>query len=302
MKAGKETGQADEGHHFRKPVSLLSYVTISWLTPILKKAKTGPLTLDDVYKVSEKESAEHLSKQSQSFQNQVAEYIASGRTLPKPSLKGYLYKFYRNKIAITLLLGFVDAVSSVAIPLLMRQLLLVVEDVKGEYSSRAGLIYAAGLAGSLLSRSISFTLYLLLSNRIEYSIKSQLTDMMMAKQFKLSSKSKSIYSNSDIINLIQTELGFAISFWTMFSTFPGKLLQILAQCFFLYELLGLPFLASVGAILFVTGIAIGIASCLDYWVRGMRSTTNSRVSLVRELVQGMPYSSIIMYKLIDNLI
>ena len=289
MKAGKETGEGDEKPQFRKPMSIWSYITISWLTPILKKAKTGSLTLDDVYKVSEKESAEHLSKELQSFQDQVAKFIGSGRTLPKPSLTGYLYKCYLNKIAMTLLLGLFDAASSVAIPLLMRQLILVVEDVTGEYSNRAGLIYAAALAGSLFGQKLSFTLYILLSNRIENSIKSQLTDLIMTKQFNLSSKSKTIYSNSDIMNIIQTDVGFAATFWTMFSSPPGKFLQIVAQCGFLYQLLGIPFLIAVGAIVAVTGIAMGIGASLDYWITGMRNTTNSRVSIVREFVQGNLY-------------
>ena len=289
MKAGKETGEGDEKQQFPKPMSLWSYITISWLTPILKKAKTGPLTLDDVYKVSEKESAEHLSKQAQTFQDQVAEYIASGRTLPKPDLRRYLYQFHRNEMAKVILLGLMDAAFSVAIPLLMRQLLLVVEDVKGEYSNRAGYIYAAGLACSSLFQILAFQIGNMIWDQIQNSIQSQLIHMIMAKQFRLSSKSKLIFSNSDIMNLIQTDVGFASTFWTLFASPPGKFLQIVAQCSFLYQLLGMPFLIAVGAIVAVTGIAMKIAASLDYWMTGMRNTTNSRVSIVREFVQGNLY-------------
>ena len=269
---------------YRKPMSFWSILTVSWLTPILKKAKNGPLDLDDVYKVSEAESAEYLSKESQSFRDKVAKYLASGRTLPKPDLKYYLYQFFGHQIALVWAFSLMDAAFAVSIPLFMHQLLLRVEDVDGVFRKESTYFYAIALSFSVVLQRLSFDLFTIQYDRIQNSLKVLLTDMIMTKQFKISPDSKSIYSNSDIMNLIQTEIGFASSFWV--ASPPATLVQIFLQCFFLFQLLGLPFLVAVGAIVLVTGCSMYISASLDYWMTGMRKTTNARVSIVREFVQG----------------
>jgi len=88
------------------------------------------------------------------------------------------------------------------------------------------------------------------------------------------------------MNLAQTEIGFLQYFACHLTSPPAKAFQIIVQCFFLYQLLGLSFLISVGAIVAVSCISLFVSDSLDYWMTGMRRTSNERVAVVREFLQG----------------
>ena len=286
MKSVKETGERDEKQQFRKTVSFWSFLTVSWLTPILKRAKAGPLALDDLFKASIGDSAEYLSRESQSFQVQVATFLGSGRTQRKPDLRQYLYGKIRWKVAGLIILSVLDSAAFVSIPFFMRQLILVVEDSGGVYSHQAGYIYSAALFFSILVQELSFDLYFMLFGLMENSIAGTLGDMILKKTFRLSDSSKTKFAKADIMSLMQTEVNFAKEFFSLYSSPLAKLLQIFLQCFFLYRLLGLSFLISASVIGLVTFLSMYISASLDYWMTGLRETTNARVSIVREFLKG----------------
>lgn len=284
--------------------NFLARVFFWWLNPILKVGYKRTLTPNDMYYVEGDMTAEknfedfvknldiilNKSRAKAKLKNpDLTEEELQSLPYPKYSLVQALFMTFKYKYSKAVFFKACADVAQVLTPLLTKALINFVE--KKTYLPETpigkGVGYAIGTAAMLLLNGMLINHFLHNSITVGAQCKSILTTALLKKSFKVTPKTKHLYSNGKVTSILATDLSridLAIGFQPFAITF---IIPVIISIALLIVNIGVS--ALVGIAIFVIAIAVigGGAKRLLMMRRNANQYTDGRVSLMREILNSM---------------
>lgn len=304
----------DRPYHpkWRNPFSFLFF---TWLTPVLLVGYKRTLLPEDMFKLHEGITAEHLAEKFQRiFDRRLAQdkqrhlqekAKARGETLETSSVESVddmadyelskslcfltLYETFARQYSLALVFATLGMSCSTCIPLLSRKLInFVLEKAYGfNLNMGTGVGYAIGVAILIFTGDVLINQGVYLSMITGAQIRAIFTKLLLDKSFKLNAKSRKQFPASKITAIMSTDvsrvdLGTGFSIYGFVFVFPvGISIGILV-----YNIKA-PAMVGVGlmiAFLFVAGI---LGAMLFSFRKTAQKSTDARVSYMKEVLNNL---------------
>lgn len=261
---------------------VFSILTFSWMTPMMKYGYRHFLTQDDLWNLRERDTtratgramaeswAIELEKKNPSL------WIAMFRAFGGPYLRGAMIKTVSDALA------FVQ-------PQLLRLLIQFVNSYRSDQPQPP--VRGAAIALAMFAASVSQTVFLhqYFQRAFETGmrIRSSLTSMIYAKSMRLSNEGKAAKSTGDIVNYmaidtqrLQDLTQYGQQLWSA----PFQIILCMAS---LYQLVGLPMFAGVGAMVLSIPLNGLIAKLMKTLQKEQMKNKDSRTRLMTEILNNM---------------
>ena len=270
----------------------LSYITYSWLSPLIAVGATRPLSDNDLFEVRTDYAARVAAQRfSAEWAKEVSRAAAAGDRSKASMVRPFLAIYGRNYF-LAFLAKFVGDSLTFVQPMLLQLLLSSLDSQSMVYC----LVVAFCLFVSGTLSTLSCNLYWRVTMVIGIQMRNCLVTSIYAKSLRLSPKARQERSTGQIVNLMSTDaskidtaLGWAL-------TTVACLLQVFIAVFLLLNTLGVASLAGIAVIVVlipVQGKVIGV-------LQGLRKKavvwTDRRVKLSNEILQGMKVIKVYAYE------
>ncbi|XP_070538467.1 ATP-binding cassette sub-family C member 5-like [Ptychodera flava] len=142
--------KSNKNHLPAEELGLLSFLYVTWLTPLIKKAYRHGLKMDDLWQCGETDSADHNAQMlDEMWKDEVRR-----KGNDKASLPSVLAKFTKHRVILSVFFVWGVSVGSLFNIVLLQQLLTYIQD------NEASVLYGLSLAFALaLSEAIKCTLF-----------------------------------------------------------------------------------------------------------------------------------------------
>ena len=261
---------------------VFSILTFSWMTPMMKYGYREYLTQDDLWNLRKKDTtrvtgsvleetwAIELEKKHPSL------WVAMFRGFGGPYFRGTLIKTVSDTLA------FVQ-------PQLLRLLITFVDSYRGD--NPQPLIRGAAIALAMFAVSVSQTVFLhqYFQRAFETGmrVRSALTAMIYAKSMRLSNEGRASKSTGDIVNYMAVDTQRLQDLTQYGQQLWSAPFQIILCMVSLYQLVGLPMLAGVGAMILSIPINGLIARIMKTLQKEQMKNKDSRTRLMTEILNNM---------------
>ncbi|KAI8891708.1 hypothetical protein BC833DRAFT_626555, partial [Globomyces pollinis-pini] len=119
-----------------------SYITLSWLTPLLVIGKKNALVEDDLPELADKDKSEAINVKFHPYWKQLKDHF-NGTSKPKPSLAQTLFSVLSVKIIAINLLAGCGLATALFIPYVLQQLIIYVDPTqKTSFLNNSGIAIA----------------------------------------------------------------------------------------------------------------------------------------------------------------
>lgn len=304
----------DRPYHpkFRNPISFLFF---TWLTPVLLVGYKRTLRPEDMFKLHDSITAEHLADRFQRiFDRRLAQDKARhleekarlrGETAETSSVESAddmadyelskaicflsLYETFFKQFSMSLVFAALGLSCSTCIPLLSRKLISFVQNeaLGFHLNMGKGVGYAIGVSLLILTGDILINLAVYLAMLTGSQIRAIFTKVLLDKSFRLNAKSRKQFPASKITAIMSTDvsrvdLGTGFSIYGFVFVFPvGISIGIL-----IYNIRA-PAMVGVGlmiAFLFVAGF---LSIMLFQFRQNAQKSTDARVGYIQEVLNNL---------------
>ncbi|KAL2912418.1 hypothetical protein HK105_208121 [Polyrhizophydium stewartii] len=281
----------------------ISFVTLSWLNPLLQRGARKPLEEKDLPDISDNDKALAASKALASFDARLAEHLASPASARAPSLAGALLSAFWPFFIAGLLLQATVVGSTIIRPLLIPQVLRALAfksnpavDVSGLWTTSiyglAGILFAF----QLLLALVTYTFESLTTN-LGIKVNAALVHAVYTKALRLSPKSRQVFSEGKISTLASSDVatinGFAHSFFITL----GNLAQIVLALYYLSRYFGYATWAAVGIFVGFAIVQFPVLSLFGSAFDDYMGNLDKRTKVLREFLYGI---KIIKYQALEE--
>ena len=261
---------------------IFSVLTFGWMTPMMKYGYREFLTQDDLWNLRERDStrsagaileqtwADELEKKSPSL------WIAMFRGFGGPYFRGAVIKTLSDSLA------FVQ-------PQLLRLLISWVNSYRTE--ERQPIVRGVAIALAMFATSVLQTVFLhqYFQRAFETGmrIRASLTAMIFSKSMKLSNEGRASKSTGDIVNYMAVDtqrLQDLTQYGQQLWSAPFQIILCMAS---LYQLVGLPMLAGVGAMVLSIPLNGVIARIMKTLQKRQMKNKDARTRLMTEILNNM---------------
>ncbi|KAL2917402.1 hypothetical protein HK105_203066 [Polyrhizophydium stewartii] len=271
----------------------LSFVTLSWLDPLLKRGFRKPLEEGDLPDISDNDKAKTAAEVLKAFEARLAAHLASPATVPAPSLAGVLFRavalFFIGGVLLQACLVAATIVRPLMIPQVLRALAHKTQpqvDVSGLWTTS---IY--GLAGIFfgLQLVVALSNYTFESMLVNLNIKvnAAVVGAIYAKALRLSPKARQTFSEGKIATLASSDSAIITGFSQDLILTVGNLVQIALALYYLSLYFGKATWAAVGIYLFFALAQLGVLPFLGAAVGGYMGALDKRTKTLREFLYGI---------------
>ncbi|KAJ2999336.1 hypothetical protein HDV02_003117 [Globomyces sp. JEL0801] len=230
----------------------LDYLTVGWLTPLIKQGYKKPITQEDLYELADKDKAEALSNKFDGFWKQYRKHIASPTEVKRPKL---IWTFMR------MILG----------PELINLSLAL-----------AFLLFAIQIGSACMMSLESMT-----ARRMSQIVNSAMIGAIYEKSLRLNLKSRQEFSEGKIMNLVNQDVNTIISTIGVVDGLIVLPFQFISTIFLLYNLIGTSCFASIGIMVFIaiytSIISPNVGKYYSKWIRD----ADTRIKALREFLYGI---------------
>ncbi|KAJ3252516.1 hypothetical protein HK103_001417 [Boothiomyces macroporosus] len=265
---------------------LLSFITISWLTPLLRQAKKKPLTKDDLYELNDNDKSENLSKQFEPF---VVEYklFREGKG-PEPSLFKAIARIMSKELFFSVICLSITIVLGLYIPKALEQLVNSIDPFnRDSLWVDNGVALAFIYFGMLLFNTIFTSLNTNINRKISQKSNAIMTGAIYQKSFTLASKSKTKFNEGRIMNMVNEDVQSVTNGLLIIGQVVLLPIQFGLNIYFIWGLVGSAFLAGAGIL---GAIALSTAVLLPFlnkYISRMIKANDARLAAMRELFYGI---------------
>ncbi|KAI8482476.1 Multidrug resistance-associated protein 5, partial [Branchiostoma belcheri] len=256
---------------------LLSFMTFSWLTPLIKMANKGKLTLDNVWQHSPLDTAEPNYKRFERLWQEEVERVG----MEKASLPRTIWRFTRTRMLMTYLTLMICMIGAFLGPaFVIRNLLIYAESRQVNWPLGVGLVIAMFVTE--MSRSVFFAATWCLSYRSATRVLGAVLTLIFTKITRLRSlKDKTV---GELVNLCANDgqrLFDATSFFILMCGAPA--IFILGFCYTLY-LIGPASLLGCSMFILFYPFQAGISRLTSHLRRKCIAITDRRVRTMNEIL------------------
>ncbi|XP_019620313.1 PREDICTED: multidrug resistance-associated protein 5-like [Branchiostoma belcheri] len=256
---------------------LLSFMTFSWLTPLIKMANKGKLTLDNIWQHSPLDTAEPNYKRFERLWQEEVERVG----MEKASLPRTIWRFTRTRMLMTYLTLMICMIGAFLGPaFVIRNLLIYAESREVNWPLGVGLVIAMFVTE--MSRSVFFAATWCLSYRSATRVLGAVLTLIFTKITRLRSlKDKTV---GELVNLCANDgqrLFDATSFFILMCGAPA--IFILGFCYTLY-LIGPASLLGCSMFILFYPFQAGISRLTSHLRRKCIAITDKRVRTMNEIL------------------
>ncbi|KAJ3268798.1 hypothetical protein HDV01_002284 [Terramyces sp. JEL0728] len=264
----------------------LSFITISWLTPLLRQGKQKPLTKDDLYELNEHDKSEPLSQQFEPFMKQY-KLKREGKG-PEPSLFRAVAKIMSKELLFSVICLSITIALGLYIPKALEQVVNSIDPFNVDplwINSGVGLAFI--YFGMLLFNTIFTSLNNNINRKISQKSNAIMTGAIYQKSFTLSSKAKTKFNEGRIMNMVNEDVQSVTNGLLIIGQVVLLPIQFGLNIYFIWGLVGSAFLAGagiLGAIALSTAVLIPF---LNKYIGRMIKANDARLAAMRELFYGI---------------
>ncbi|KAJ3146422.1 Multidrug resistance-associated protein 1 [Geranomyces michiganensis] len=267
--------------------NLFSYVTYSWITPLLALGRKRPLQEADLPNVP-------ISKQAKSLDSVLDSFwaaAAASANASAPSLAGTLIARFWG----TALLSFTARSATVAVAILMPLLIsgaiavLQQEHQQSEKTTLFGSIYV--YAGVYFALSIADSLCVFsegaLNLDLQVQLRAVLQNAVYRKALRLSPESRMTHTSGTINSLIDVDVNLIAELSDHFNTSVACAAQIALALYFISRSLGVTTYVTAGVFCTLSVIVVGCMPLLGNGQGMYMKALDNRTRLLREFLYGI---------------
>ena len=261
----------------------LSYITYSWLSPLIAVGATRPLSDNDLFEVRTDYAAKVAAKRfEEEWAKEVRRAEAAGDR-SSASLYAPFKAIYGRNYALAFLSKAVGDLLSFAQPMLLQLLLSSL----GSQSLLYCMVVAFSLFVSGTLSTVTCNLYWRVTMVIGVQARNCLITAVYAKSLRLSPKARSERSTGQIVNLMSTDASKIDSALGWALTLVACLLQVVVAVALLVNTLGASSLAGVAVIVVLIPVQGKVVGVLQAIRKKAVLWTDRRVKLSNEILQGI---------------
>ncbi|KAI9355096.1 P-loop containing nucleoside triphosphate hydrolase protein, partial [Zopfochytrium polystomum] len=267
-----------------------SYLTLSWLTPMMRKGIDGSVEFEDLPELRQSMLASQIAQQMEDYNRRISDALERGvtaRHLPSPL--GHIFGLVAGSWILAVFLALVATCIDLFLPILLRGIILYMVD----HSSADSFFIASPLAlvftlfGLTVGKTVLETISAQEMVVVTFKVKTALINVLSDKSLRASYKTSLEFSEGRILQMITFDslmIGrFAANGFRFFIT----IFQIVVSVFVLTNILKCNLKVVAG----IFGVAIflifGTVPFLKWIQRNVWQSGDDRVRLIREVFSGI---------------
>ncbi|KAI8817512.1 P-loop containing nucleoside triphosphate hydrolase protein [Fimicolochytrium jonesii] len=266
-----------------------SYITFSWITPLLKKGSRAPLQEEDLPDLSEKDSAHQTAKPVlEDFWAQYKTYKSTEGS-HAPSFTSALVRHFLFRYIVSLVLAGIAVASAIIQPLLISDVVNLLDPTADHSSPIIKTVWGYGLLYFALSVGTAFAAYNKEAMYLDFNVELRaiVIGAVYSKALKLSAKSQQEYGPGTVNSLISTDVLMISKFPKMLAASITCVAQIVLALYLLARLLGVTTILTAGLFVLLTVLTLQFirefVKCQGQYMKHL----DKRTKLLRELIYGM---------------
>ncbi|KAJ3163358.1 Multidrug resistance-associated protein 1 [Geranomyces variabilis] len=272
--------------------NLWSYVTFSWIQPLLRTGKLRPLKEEDLPDFNAANSARSASGVMLPFWCKLADYhraTASGLPQQPPNFAWTLARHFMPRILLALVLDLLVVATSTLMPLLISEVIAVLDPTADHSRLRFSSAYEYAVAYfvmTLLSIICTYTRDAVLLD-IKIKTRSILIGEVFRKTFRLTLGARASTSTGQINSFVDSDVTKIAELPNRLITVSTASLQIVLAIYFLARELGMSTWITAGV---YVGMGFGTTWLTQFRMRAEESYMSfldQRITLLRELIQSI---------------
>ncbi|KAI8892771.1 hypothetical protein BC833DRAFT_545290, partial [Globomyces pollinis-pini] len=258
-----------------------SYLTISWLTPLVTLGTKRPLTSKDLYVLDDKNKSDTISKEMVKF----FELQKVGKT---PPLKFFLLGLIWVPLVGSALALVITQAVSLAIPNFMSMMIDFVnkKDMSKHLIQNGYTLTAIVFVGQVVV-ALSTALNLTINRRIGQYLQSLLSYAIYVKSFKLSAKSRAEFSEGTIMTMINNDIAQVSKLFTSFSQIIIIPMTVAFTLYFLFLYIGNSLWFGIGVVLFSGLLSVLTGPIVGKFFGQFIAAQDRRLSIIRDMLMGI---------------
>ncbi|KAJ3180500.1 hypothetical protein HDU87_002009 [Geranomyces variabilis] len=282
--------------------SLLSFVFLSWLDPLLKQGHKAPLDEETIPSCPADESHAASAHALDAFWRNCQTYwtllaladvsaTAASVSDPRPpSLARALLRHFRTYSVVGTILQLVNAVTTIILPVLIPQVLALLIPGSGT-RVYIGNIYVLAGVFFLVQIISALTAYAYQSLTISLSIKinTVLSSAVYEKSLRLSAKAQKTHHAGKINTLISADVPAVASFPTYLLNLVGLVVQLVLAIVLLFVYLRLTALPAMGLYAVLVTFEIKIMPRIGKGIKGYSKGADNRSKILREWLYAVKF-------------
>ncbi|KAI8930043.1 hypothetical protein BC831DRAFT_164672 [Entophlyctis helioformis] len=267
-----------------------SYVTLSWLNPMLSVGLQRPLQVEDLPELGDQDKTAATADALDGFWSRFHAHLANPHETKPPSLAVALLSRFYGLVLLQTLLKIVNVLAAVALPVLIPQVLQVLSPVASKPTPIINNIYGISLlffvfqvANSIAAWSCS-SVELTLNMRV----RSVLVHALYSKALRLSPKLRGEYSAGKLNTLIASDSARLVGVVGAIIISTTSLVQVVVAVTLLFLNLGLgPAGITIGFYVLTTGLQNLVMPFISANFKQYAMQQDQRTKTIREFLYGM---------------
>ncbi|KAI9009746.1 P-loop containing nucleoside triphosphate hydrolase protein [Gaertneriomyces semiglobifer] len=279
---------SDTGHDIEAPEvkpepvvinpGFFSYITVSWLTPVMRLGARRPLVADDLYRLNPKNRAQSISGKLHKFW----EAVERGE---QPRLHWFLLRALAVQFTLAGIYYVISAACSLLLPVFIEQILRYAKGLDAFINNGYGLAFTA--FGLQMGYTLFGRLYDQMVRQLMLCVRTLLTDAVISKSLRVGKVSSAEHPPGKIIALVNVDVEQVVIFMFVFCQLWGTPIQISVALVLIHNMIGNAVWAGIGVLL---GSLALQNVCAVFIAKGEKSflvANDKRLREIREMLQGI---------------
>ncbi|KAJ3168373.1 hypothetical protein HDU87_001172 [Geranomyces variabilis] len=272
--------------------NIFSFISVSWLSPLMKQGFKKPLTFEDLPLLAKGDEAANVAHVLDGYRAATLAYLANPAANPRPHLARTLARAFWGYFVGGVICGLLAAACILLSPLLIEQLLIYVLPAGPQRdASTLWLDSGIGLSFILFALQIGSTVFQKTSEQLLRILLIKLRSLLIAtvyeKSLRMSAATREEFSAGKIANLISVDAE-----QIAFNIVPGAIVfsapaQIITASVLLIRELGVSAWAALGLMvgLFLTQVPLMVAA--SKFLEVVLKHADDRIKTIREVLYGI---------------
>ncbi|KAL2917448.1 hypothetical protein HK105_203114 [Polyrhizophydium stewartii] len=271
----------------------VSFVTLSWLNPLLRRGFRKPLDEQDLPDISDNDKAKAAARALAGFEARLAAHLVSRDAVPAPSLAAALFlafwPFFIGGLILQACIVAITIIRPLLIPVVLRAIALrqlPSSDTTGFFTTN---LYVLAVVIFVLQLALSFVMYTFESMLINLGIKvgSAVIGAVYAKALRLSPRSRQAFPEGKISTLATSDAAIINGFAHSLFVTVGNLAQIGLALYYLSRYFGNATWAAIGVYFVFALLQMVILPFMNSAVTAYMATLDRRTKMLREFLYGI---------------
>ncbi|KAJ3018211.1 ATP-binding cassette sub- C member 8 [Thoreauomyces humboldtii] len=269
--------------------NFLTFLTFSWMTPLLKLGNQRPLETEDLPNVPRSSQAKNLANSLDPFFHSLQSHLQTPTTVAKPSFALSIFRLYWSKSVLSLFLKLVNVASNLLMPYLISDVIKVLAATDAPKDTwfqsiyaYAGVYFALSLFGAVAGyaeRAICIDIFI--------QTRAILIAAVYGKSLRLSPTARATYKAGTINSLVDVDAVAAADFNENFNGCLAAISQVALSLWLLARALGVTTWIATGTWLLLGLMIGGLMPLMGKSQKAYLAALDERTRVLREFLYGV---------------